>query len=63
MTFCPNCRKQNCDLLKDTEGRPYQVKDDFNNWTGSTSLGKNSIIIYTAYICDDCGNFFAKAED
>jgi len=62
MTFCPNCGKQDCVLLKGPEGDLYQLEDDLNNWNESTNLEKNNIILYIAYICDDCGNFFAKGE-
>ncbi len=40
MTFCPNCRKRNCDLLKGPEGELYQLEDDLNNWNEHTNMEK-----------------------
>ena len=49
-------------LLQDPEGDLYQLEDDINNWNEIVNLKKHNIILYTAYICNDCGNFFAKGE-
>ena len=62
MTFCPNCKTKNCVLLKDPNGNNYQVEDDLNNWNTEIRIAEYNIITYTAYICEDCGNFFAKGE-
>ena len=62
MTFCPNCRKRNCSLFKGSDGHLYQLEDDFNKWNEHVNLEKNNIILYTAYLCNNCGNFFAKGE-
>jgi len=61
MTHCPNCKQQDCELFKDRNGELYQLEDDLNNW-GSQKIEKNNIILYTAYLCNVCGNFFAIGE-
>lgn len=60
MVFCPNCKQEDCDLLKDRNGKLWQLEDDINKW-GTPKVEKN-IILYTAYICNVCGNFFAIGE-
>ena len=61
MTFCPNCKQEDCELLKNRNGELYQIEDDINNW-GNQKMEKNNIILYTAYTCNVCGNFFAIGE-
>ena len=40
MIFCPNCKQQKCELLKDRNGEIYQLEDDLNNW------GSQKIILF-----------------
>ena len=61
MVFCPNCKQEDCDLLKNPNGDLWQLEDDLNNW-GNQKMEKNNIILYTCYICNVCGNFFAIGE-
>ncbi len=64
MTYCPNCGKQNTSLLKDPNGRLYQLEDDLNQWSNdprARSIEKN-IVTYTTYVCGECGNLFAIGE-
>ncbi|MGI0008163.1 MAG: hypothetical protein ACRD92_00915 [Nitrosopumilaceae archaeon] len=64
MTYCPNCGKQNTSLLKDPNGKLYQLEDDLNQWSynpQSPPIEKN-IVTYTSYVCGECGNFFAIGE-
>ena len=60
MTFCTNCRSQDTHRLEDTEGRAsYQLVDDLRHW-GPYHTGNYPLIVYTSYICNECGNFFAR---
>ncbi len=62
MTFCPNCKQQDCRLFKDRNGELYQLEDNLNDWGTYMNMKENNIILYTAYICNVCGNFFAIGE-
>lgn len=57
MTFCPNCKQQDCELLKGRNGELWQEVLDLNEW-GRQNL-KNNLVTFTSYICNVCGNFFA----
>ena len=62
--YCPNCGKKNTSLLKNPDGKLYQLEDDFNQWSNdpkSSPIEKN-IVIYTTFVCGDCGNLFAIGE-
>ena len=61
MVFCPNCKQEDCGLLKDRNGGLYQLEDDLNLW-GTQKMEKNNIVLYTGYRCHVCGNFFAIGE-
>jgi len=64
MTYCANCGKQNTSLLKNPNGRLYQLEDDLNQWINdpsARSIEKN-IVTYTTFVCKDCGNLFAIGE-
>ena len=61
MTYCTNCGKQNTKRLEDPNGRPYQLEDDSNKWNNRISVERN-IILYTTFVCTDCGNLFALGE-
>ena len=58
MVFCPNCKQEDCNLIKDRNGNLWELEDDINNW-GTQKMEENNIITYTSYICNTCGNFFA----
>lgn len=61
MTYCTNCGKQNTKRIEDNNGKPYQLEDDLNKWNDKISVEKN-IILYTTFVCNDCGNLFALGE-
>ncbi len=61
MTFCPNCKQQDCKLFKDRNGKLDQFEVDLEKW-GNQKMEKNNIVLYTAYLCNVCGNFFAIGE-
>ena len=61
MVFCPNCKQEGCNLLKDRNSGLWQLEDDLNLW-GILKVDKNNIILYTSYVCNICGNFFAIGE-
>ncbi|MFY9301285.1 MAG: hypothetical protein WAO91_08870 [Candidatus Nitrosotenuis sp.] len=64
MPYCPNCGKQNTSLLKDPNGKLYQLEDDLNLHSydpAIRAMGKNPIT-YTVFVCGDCGNLFALGE-
>lgn len=64
MAYCPNCGKQNTSLLKDPNGKLYQLEDDFNQWIDNPKASpiENNIVLYTTFVCKDCGNLFAVGE-
>jgi len=61
MVFCPNCKQEDCGLLKDRNGDLWQLEDDLNLW-GTQKMERNNIVTYTSYVCNTCGNFFAIGE-
>lgn len=61
MTFCPNCKQQDCKLFKDRNGHLYELEVNLNEW-GNQNMTSNNIVKYTAHICNMCGNFFAIGE-
>ena len=61
MVFCPNCKQEDCNLLKDRNGGLWQLEDDLNLW-GTQKMEKNNIVLYASYVCNACGNFFAIGE-
>lgn len=61
MIYCTNCGKQNTKRFDDQDGHPYQLEDNLNDW-GDYYKGEHNIVTYTAFICNDCGNFFALGE-
>jgi hypothetical protein len=61
MTYCTNCGKQNTKRFDDQDGYPYQLVDNLNDW-GDYFKGENNLVTYAAFICNDCGNFFAIGE-
>ena len=61
MTFCPNCKQQDCKLFTGRNDKLYQLEVDLEKW-GGQKMEKNNIVLYTAYTCNVCGNFFAIGE-
>jgi len=64
VTYCPNCGKQNTSLLKNPNGRLYQLEDDLNRWSNVPNKDPTEtfIVTYTTFLCGDCGNLFAVGE-
>lgn len=61
MVYCPNCKQTDCVLLKDRNGKLYQLEDnlDLNMGDDTTNYG---VVLYTTYVCNICGNLFAIGE-
>ncbi len=64
MVYCTNCGKQNTSLLKDPNGKLYQLDDDLNKWSNDPNASQieKNIVTYTTYVCGECGNLFAIGE-